>query len=480
MATRSQYTYDISAKYISSENKEYDIVKETIEYIMVDHDYENSILPIMVLKLKLSSQLYNMMKVEQDKGRVYLEVNKYCKDNTSTVNTPYVKDQFNFIMREDPNGSKTMDENSETNDPGISFRSTVLGLVKKDLLQKNQKTFNGIYSSTTVKDVVTLAISDINTVVEEPISDEKIETMTVPTIPTVMQFLTYLNNLYNIYNGQFSFFIDLDRSYLKSNSGKAIQANDGQYDIVAIDIRDLSDYSINIPGVVIDQDQKSYILYSSAQDVKLKVDRVSVHGTSELVAVSPDGKMEAAKIDTGGVINEVAGKDSKKFIKTDNPNKSSSIATMIQGDSVYLELTKGEIDATIITPNKQYLVTNFVGNNNYTGVYYLTRKRDIFTNGGVSFNYSCTIGLKMCINYKNDIKRSERSKPAKYKYDIHGNLIDDDGNLIDEYGNRIDEEGNILDDFGNRIDDEEENNYGSEDMEYNENEIDEYNNYDEE
>ena len=56
--------------------------------------------------------------------------------------------------------------------------------------------------------------------VEPLINNTQIENITVPPVDSVMKYLAYLNSKYNFYNDQYMFFIDIDKTYLKSNSGK--------------------------------------------------------------------------------------------------------------------------------------------------------------------------------------------------------------------------------------------------------------------
>ena len=68
------FIYDCELAYNSSSGTSEDIPKEFIKYIIVEHDYNNRIMPIMYIKLNLIPSVYNQMVPDQGKGKIYLKL----------------------------------------------------------------------------------------------------------------------------------------------------------------------------------------------------------------------------------------------------------------------------------------------------------------------------------------------------------------------------------------------------------------------
>lgn len=443
MGNLISYEYKVNIKFVDKDNHEIPINTNYIEYIIMDHDYSNAITPTILLKLKLDSDVYNKMSESQNTGKVYLEINKTSNNTTSNVEESYINEQFDYIMTENPNPLKEFDKSVVLGESGKSFRSCCLGLIKRSLLDKNNKQFEGIIKNTNILALVQHGLSHIpDVIIEPPSQNDLVESITIPPTDSVAKFLNYVNSIHSIYTGQYTFYIDLKNTFMKSNSGKWIDTKDGQLPYIAIDVRDLTLYGDTVSaGMIVDEKQKSYIMYISADDVKITTDKVSQQVLSSIVSIDSEGKTDESTVgtveegdsndglDTEDHKENQSKKSSKIYINSDNQSTSTSTASSVENNLVILDLLKRDADASIFTLNKEYLITNMVGNNLYTGRYYITKKKDIFFNKGITFGYNVYLSLKMSVNYQHlknsDGKNTSGGFYIKSGYDYEDEEEDD-------------------------------------------------------
>ena len=78
----------------------------------------------------------------------------------------------------------------------------------------------------------------------------------------------------------------------------------------------------------------------------------------------------------------------------DNPDEVYSIKKGIENSSVVLNISKTEIDASLLTPNKEYQVKNFTSYSEYDGRYILSYKKEILIRQEDSFIGNVMFGLR--------------------------------------------------------------------------------------
>lgn len=399
MPVQFSYSYKLELSYISSSNnKEYIIAAPSVSYLYIMRDYETDVRPYILFKVKLDSDIYSRMHDDQGKGKINLNIMVYNKNGTSSVYKSYINDQFDFMMQENPNPTSEFDK--AVAGQGIAYKTCTVGLHKSDLIKQNQRQFNGIYKNTNMSSLVLDATSHMRMLIEPLKFNTPIENLQVPAVDTVAKYLAFLNNKYNFYGEQYTYFCDFDKTYLKSNSGKYIDAKDGQYPYVAIDIRKMSDYKSHTTGIVVDDSQKAYIIYIDPSYVTIDPDRITPQTSATIVSIDDNGNKQSSMIDTSIITNTSSDENSKLFVSSNDPNVSEYIANSVTNRSVPIIISKTEMDATLFTPNKEYLISNYEGNNNYTGRYYLASKQEYFVNKETEFMCTINLGLRMVVHYK--------------------------------------------------------------------------------
>ena len=400
LAVQCTYGYNMEMAYISSNNLEKGIISECIKYVYIEYDYDNCIMPIITMKVTLPSELYEPMRDDQGKGTIMLNIYKFKTSvSTSDINQSYIKDQFEYFMGDEPDPAKELNIDAEIAGKGIAFKTVIIGLYKKTLAENNKKTFEGIYKNTNTATLIQSATSHIPIVIEPLKYNVELETINIPTTDTVYKFLSYLNAKNNFYGSMFMYFMDFKKTYLRSYTGKWVDAKDNQHKYIAIDVRDMTQYEVNSSGIVIDDQQQAYIFYVDPSYAKILTDRVTPQEAANIIAVNYEGEQNVAVIDTSMVTNQPSNPDATKTISSDDPNYATYVANTLSNDAVTLIIDKMDVDASIVTPNKEYLLSNYQGNNKYTGRYYLSFKNEWFSNQGTYFLLNLYMGLKMVVHY---------------------------------------------------------------------------------
>lgn len=398
MAVLSRYAYNVEIVYISSENnKQYPILGESIHDIVITHDFDNALMPTIAIIINLEANVYEKMKLDQGKGMIYLNIKKFKTNGTSSAKISYIADQFDYIMNDNPNYTKKFDK--MVDGQGLAYKMCTIGLTKNKLINYNKKQFGGIMTNTNMSTLVQNGISHMPMVVEPIRFNAPIESMTVPAINTVVQYLAYLNDQKTFYGDQYLFFMDFNTCYLKSNSGKYLDAKDGQHKYVAFDIRDMTNYKALTSGIVIDDSQDSYIAYIEAKNTEIRPDRITPLEVGNVVTFDINGNTENVTIDTSSIVNVQSTDNSVVYAESDDPNYAQYIASTLQNNTVTIVVTKTEMDASIFTPNKEYLISHYQGYEQYTGRYYMAFKKELLHNQGVQFINATTIGLRMVVHY---------------------------------------------------------------------------------
>lgn len=393
MAYQASYKYECELS-LNYNNEHMKIMKEFVRYIIVQYDYKNRVMPIIYIRVALPPSVYNKMVPLQQKAKIYLKLYRYNSNGTSYIPKDYIYDEFDYYMTENPNSYKKLDYAGE--EYGGSYKVCTLGLLKGSLTNQNKKYFEGIYKDTNTISLVKMAMGDMKSIIEPFTNNVDIKNINIPPITTIGQFIGYVNSQYSFYNGPYTYFMDFDKTYLISNNGNYIDTKDGSYQYVALDIRDFTSIKIKMPGMIIDDAQKSYIIYVDASDVIITSDKVKSKLSSNITTINSEGDTNTVKIDTSELTNVEYDDSSEIVIKSDDKNAALSLSSMIEKTSGAIYIQKADLDARVITPNKQILLANYEDDPRYCGKYYLVSKEEIYARTGECLKCVMNIGIQKC------------------------------------------------------------------------------------
>ena len=393
------FIYDCELAFNSIDGTSTTIIKDAIKYIIIEHDYRKSIMPVMYMKVNLIPSVYNKMVPEQGKSKIYLKLYRTKrKGSTSSAPKKVIYDEFDYYMTDDPSGFRKLDTIGE--EKGVAFKECFIGLIKLDLQKKNQRTFEGVYKNTNMASLVQSATSHMKMVIQPFVNNRYFSSFVCPTINSVGQFIAYLNNRYSFYNGSYTYFMDFDKTYLRSNDGSYIDAKDGDFRYVAFDIRDMTAHQALTTGMVEDPDQDAYIVYVPGQDAQITIDRVTSNlvGTVNAVDTKDGSSLQVSNVNTQYITNIGTTGSTLMHISKD-PNGAKNFTTRVAENSDTLMITKVDMDSRVFTPNKQYLLCNYEDNPKYCGIYYMVNKKEIYLRNGNQMSCQMTITFKKSADF---------------------------------------------------------------------------------
>ena len=395
---QTEYEYEIEAAFTYG-SKSYNIMKESIQYVYIDYNYREKILPVMYMSVNLDAALYNKFMPLQSKAKMTVWIKRKKKNYTSAVYSSVIRCSCDYFMQDDPNTFIELDKNDE--DLGRNYKKTFIGLIKSDLVAQNKKTFEGIYRNTNTVSLAQAATSGMRIVMQPFEHNVDLEEFYCPTITTIGQFLAYLNSKYSFYNGAFTYFMDFEKTYLISNDGSYIDAKDGDhFPYVAFDIRDLTKHQAQMVGQVNDSKQRSYIIYVNASDANISIDRSTPQLTSGTMAINELGESNTKPIDTSAITSIEANIAATTVISSTDPNAAGTQSKIVEQNSDTLTIAKVGVDARIFTLNKQYLLSNYEQNPKYCGVYYLVHKSEIYLRSGACMQCQVMLSMRKSADFK--------------------------------------------------------------------------------
>ena len=438
------YKAKIHVSFISG-NTEYKFLEESIKSVVLDCDYDNYNMPVIYLNLSLKSDMYNKMVTEMDSSKIYLNIQKY---NVLEQNGAYIddiKDQFKYMMPSDLNYNTSLGTESEENSDTESeaYVNATVGLIKDSIIADNKQTFGGIYYGINKSTLAYSALMKMEKVCMEPFPEnETFDCLIIPAISTVTDFLKWIDgNVKKLYKTGYRYFHDLDITYLLSESGEGLKNGVASYGSIVINSCDtVLDQSKSL-GVACDPSTKSYIIYVDANASGMDLDKTSAESVDTAVMVDENGNTKKVSVNQQGVSNdnpelvpmakstgssyettainadgssiEDNSKDEptndderKEFVRTGQTDKKymkgdykSNLQVSSNANGALVQFSRLQLDDSIITPNKEYLLTNYDGsasnyNGSYDGGYILSAKRTTYTLEDGEFIPTVNISLR--------------------------------------------------------------------------------------
>lgn len=412
----STFLYDCELHFNDKDGKSTEIIKEAIKYILISHDYKNKIMPVIYLKVNLTPSLYNKMVPQQGVGKIVLTLSRIRDSgSTSSIAKHVVNGEFDYYMTDDPNAYKALDEVAEANG-NIAYKTCTIGLIKSDIISKNQRSFEGVYKNTNTLSLIQSATSNMNIIIQPFTNNTDIETFTCPAVTSVGQFINYVNSKYSFYSGNYIYYIDFDKTYLRSNDGSYIDMKDNDFRYIAFDVEDLTQYQSLSSGMVEDEAQNAYIIYVNANDAKVNTDRVTSDLNSIITSIdtSQGGETtDVSIIDTSAITNITGNTNAATIINSTDPNAATNAATIVSENTNSLTITKTDMNSKVFTPNKQYMLSYYHDNPSYCGLYYLVEKTEIYLLTGTDLKCQMTITLKKCADFVSTIQAKVNARSSK-------------------------------------------------------------------
>lgn len=370
------YRYTISAVYVNGD----DIVElpdGSVTSLTTNYDYDINSMPIIYMGFRINSNLYDIMVANRDDAKIILTIKKYDIKGASYLARNYIQKEFSYIISTDPDYhqplNKLYDDKEKSAD---SYKFGTMALMDLESIDNNKVLYNDIIKNSNMISVVHKYTHHMNMVIEPFRNNNKIDTLIIPPITSITNLLDFLNKYSCFYNKGYRYFRDFNKTYLLSNEGNPVDDKTDIYSTIMINILDSTDPLTKSVGINIDKGIKAYTMNVDALDTHMDIDIVKNKKYNKIIGISSAGDIKDV------LLNEYnENKKEKTLIQrifNDNMTYVDNMKAEVDSSRVILQITRTELDSSVITPNKEYIIKNYREFQEYNGRFILSSKREVF------------------------------------------------------------------------------------------------------
>lgn len=399
----SIYKYTASLKYIvDSETNE--IETYSIKSIAIDDDYKNMNMPMIFMTVSIDRKLLDKIIQNQETGIFIFNMQKYVGNSVDSSNLyeDYINDKFIYFIEEDINKNDSVDYSGPNEGREDLYKIVTLGLLSQKCVNNNKKSINGIVSGK-LSSIMYYMTSHLPVLIEPPAENKQLDNVMLPALNSTSKALEYLNNLQVFYPTKYRFFIDFDCAYLISSSGFPVEKERDNITTVFLEILNTHKQESKSQGVVLDEANNMYKLECDAIDCELSDNHVSDKSYSKLSVTNASGNTVVTDTVDKDPESTIVSKTRSIRISNDNNGIVDNMISSIDTSAVQLLVQKTDIDSSIITMNKEYIVkADDVYGSKYNGRYILTRKRELYVREDQDFSMNTMLLFEKIPENKDD------------------------------------------------------------------------------
>lgn len=368
------FRYNVSALYINGDEVT-EIMPESISSLATVYDYDNKNMPILYMEFNVKADLYDAMVINIETARIILTIKRYDKKAASGLERIFIRKEFSYLMETDPDYHKPLEKLENSREPiETSYKRGIIALMDTESLDNNSVQYNDIFKNSNMISIVHRYTKHMRMIIEPFTYNETIPCLIIPPITSIRALLKFLNECYPFYDKGYRYFRDFDRTYLLSNEGNPVDDNTDMYDTMIIEIMDTTAVETKSSGIYTDPNQKAYVMQVDALDTNVSIDIVRNKEFNAIVGVDTFGDSETVDLFT----NIDDQKEKVLLSRVYNLRYLENVKAQIDNGTVVLQLKRTEIDSSIITPNKEYIIKNYREYSEYNGRYILSSKRDVY------------------------------------------------------------------------------------------------------
>lgn len=396
-----QYNYKIVLKYINSTNIEVEIDSSQIQYILIDKDFDNTNMPVITIFGSIEKNILDDMIKYSNDNLVTLGIYKYDSTNQSdNITEKYFNDKFIYILNEDLSRTELIDNPNgiDSKTGNQQYKDVTIFLIQQDAINHNRNTINGVYHNASMNSLILQSSNYLGNMLLEPIRyDTKFDQVIIPPIDSISNYIKYLNdNLGVFYNTPYRFFIDFDLTYIVSSSGKAIRARNQYIYTIVIEIQKIDKDTSEEAGAYVDLRSGKYTINIDASKVEYSKNNVTNKMVNKVTVINSKGDtfeqdVNDNKTKITSTINQVMN------ISNNDQNTINSIVYSVESSNVIISLVKNDLDASLFTINKEYIINDYV-HESYSKRYILLNVQQLFIKQNGNFIMSTILKFKKAVN----------------------------------------------------------------------------------
>lgn len=393
MAITSSYNYNVELSLLL-EDEVVSLDRYNITSIVIDSDYDKNTMPAIIVGLRISPTIYNKFVLNSDSAFVSAKIYKYDSNAVGFMDLPYISDRFVYKMTDNPNYNESLLDMKSTNDElSDSTFNGYIALLSQDSINSNKKLYNGVVKNTDLLSLIVNYTNHLDICIEPFDNNPEISQFIIPPITSLTNLLQYINQNFYFYTTGYRYFRDFNMAYLLSSSGHPVNTTDDTYSSILINIVDPSLSDGYDEGVELDDKSKSYIINVSASSTSLDKNKYMDSTFNSILGVDDEGNTNKVVLDIPSN-PESTEKVLLKRILNNNMEYVGSIKSSIESKSIIVTVTKKDIDASILTPNKEYFIKNYKDNSDYDGRFVLSYKKEVLIQSQDGFVSNVVFGLR--------------------------------------------------------------------------------------
>ena len=309
----------------------------------------------------------------------------------------YIKDTFIYFLPKDMNSNKDLDYNNYTKDSIDIYKKVTIGLMKLDNIVNNKRIINDVFRDTTIVNMILKYLSHMKLVIEPISNTNTIPSFIVPPISSISEYIKFLDDYFTLYPTGYRLFYDYNVTYLISSSGKHIDTNDSNNYSVIINVNNTITEESKIQGMEIDRKQKTYFIEVDSKDINMFQDEATDKTYNTILGIGSDGSNNKVKLNTENIDHSIE-KTRIERIPNNNLKILNNMKRKIEDKSIYVNVVKTELDTSILTINREYIIRNFDKLGYRNGRFLLSRKREIYTLDNDNFILSCILTFRKILS----------------------------------------------------------------------------------
>lgn len=401
MANKSNISITTAFKYklemsLLIGKKYYEIPRNSVKTILISSDYDKNNMPIIYMRIRMSSTLYNQMVLNNDRATISFRLFKFDDKSVSGVVESYIEDNFTYVMPTDPNYNEAMEQyvsgsSTAYNDNADAYMEGYIALTSLKLVGDNVKLINTIVKDTDIMSIVHKFTSHMNMCIEPFDNRDHIDQMIIPPITTISKLLAYLNDQYCFYKNGYRYFRSFNTTYLLSANGNAVKEGINSFNTIIISICDPLDEKGKSNAIDLDRTNHAYIIYVDAKKTSISVDKFANKQYNSIIGVDTEGNTVQEELR----VPPTPDSTEKTIItRTDSLDYIYNIKRAVESVAVILTVSKTEIDSSLFTPNKEYQIKHYSSSREYDGKYILSYKKEVLVQQGEEYIGNILFGLR--------------------------------------------------------------------------------------
>lgn len=382
-----QFRYKINIQYII-DDEEYIFDYKNIHNLMIDYDYDIKNRPVIYATISIDKNILDHMIKHKEDQTVNITISKYNTTSNFYIEENYIKGEFIYFLSDNLNYNKSLDYSGTEDSTQDKFKPITIGFMMKKLLDNNKIMVNDIVRDTTMINILYKNLSHMTMLIEPVKRIEPLTRFIIPPLTSVSSFVKYMDDYSNLYDSEYRLFFDHDKTYLLSSDGNPVKSKQEDYFSVIFNINNTISELSKYQGMTVDNFTNSYLVDIDANDIEVFKDKDTTRSKNTIIGIDNNGNIQKSVIKPESV--------EKIRIQRINNNNLGKIdkATKDIANSTIINIVKTDLDTSVLTINKQYLIKNYINLRENDGKYLLARKREIYTREGNEFLITNILTMK--------------------------------------------------------------------------------------